>query len=483
MEESIKSKQERYYNEALDAIKHTSVYYVEQIRETKKQIAQLGIKSSDIARGLSASQIAEKKEDLQKDVRRLEKKQGELVEKRKEISESYNSYIKNVNKYGSNFIGDNALINNLCLARGIEMKNISKDKIMSLFKKEDHKLSSDVTKSLDNLEKSLKSDAKYAIIDNQGNQVFNRAGIFTEDTFINMTKDKTYMREQNYPKEQTLEQLEQERAEILNDIDGYNNIQEVLNPENEFNISDSMKKDLDKCSQIYTDISKHKQIIEKIEDVLNRFEVDEKDKDNIEANKKDRSKDYAKLCKSLHKLKQKEEKTIKKLENKVRKPMEKNDVQKLCDLVDSRKQVEGARTSVDSLERQITDKESELSVLLSVRSDMGDNRSNLEGFAENKNINEKIAKLEEEIKMAKENLKQSKEKLEQGELNKRKNSNELRKYTTKEVSNKAESYEPKNFSAELQSQTTSDKEYVEANQKLEEKNLQKQKDEQDISIE
>lgn len=37
MEESIKSKQERYYNEALDAVKHTSVYYVEKFTKTKRR--------------------------------------------------------------------------------------------------------------------------------------------------------------------------------------------------------------------------------------------------------------------------------------------------------------------------------------------------------------------------------------------------------------------------------------------------------------
>lgn len=481
MEESVKSKQERYYNEALDAVKQGSVYYVEQIRETRKQIAQLNIKNSDAVRGLSASQIADKKEFLQGQVDHLYKKQNELVQKQNKIKTSFAAYEKGIEKKGANYFGDTNLISNLAEARGISKEDRAKDKITIAFNKEFGKIEKEVNEAFGEFDKNLTQNAQY-VINNEGKQVFRRSD-FSDITFKDMTLNKNNQIEQNYPKEQTLEQLEQERAEILNSIDGYNNIQEVLNPENEFNISDSMKKDLDKCSQIYTDISKHKQIIEKIEDVLNRFEVDEKDKDNIEANKKDRSKDYAKLCKSLHKLKQKEEKTIKKLENKVKKPMEKNDVQKLCDLVDNRKQVEGARTSVDSLERQIADKESELSVLLSVRSDIGDNRSDLAGFVENKNINEKIEKLEKEIKMAKENLKQSKEKLEQGELNKRKNSNELRKYTTKEVSNKAESYEPKDFSAELQSQTTSDKEYVEANQKLEEKNLQKQKDEQDISIE
>lgn len=481
MEESARKKQERYYDEALDVIKHGSVYYVEKIRETKQQIAQLGIKTSDIAKGLSASQIEDKKNFLRGQVDHLYKKQGEFAEKQNAIKSNYVEYEKGIEKRGANYFGDVNLINNLSLARGIDKEDRVKDKITATFNKEFGKIEKEVAEAFAKFEKTLTQNAVY-MVNNDGRQVLRKSD-FSDITFKNMVVEKHNEIEQNYPKEQSLEQLEQEKSEILNSIDGYNQIKEVMNPENEFNISDSMKKDLNKCNEIYSDISKHKQIVEKIEAVLNRFEIDEKDKTNIEENKKDRSKDYAKLCKSLHKLKQKEEKKIAKLENKVKKPMQKNDVQKLCDLVESRKEVEGARTSVDSLERQISEKESELSALLSVRSEIADNRSSLEGFSENKNINEKIAKLENEIKQDKAKLKQSKENLEQSSLNKSKSTNELRKYTTKEVSSKAGSYEPKDFSAELKNQTTSDKEYMESNKELEEKNIQKQRDEQDMSIE
>ena len=479
--ENIIEKQEKAYEEALWAIEHGSVFYAEEIQKTKKEIRELGRRDSDATRGLSAKQIADKKEYLEGQVAHFQKKQGELVEKQNAIKGTYHSYERSAEKRGAQYFGDTNLISNLSLARGIDPRDASKDKITATFKKEFGKIEKEVNDAFAVFEKTLTREAAY-VINNDGKQVFRKSD-FSDQTFKDMTIKKHNEIEQNYPKEQNLEQLEQEKNDILSSIDGYNQIQEVMNPENEFNISDSMKKDLDKCSELYGDISKHKLIVKKIEDVLSRFEVDDKDKNQIDENKKDRSKEYAKLCKALHKLKQKEEKTIKKLENKVRKPMAKNNVQKLCGLVEDRKVVEGDKSRIGDLEMQISSKEDELSVLLSVRSEIGQDKSDLEKFAEGKNIQEKIDKLEKEIQEAKEQLQEAKTKLEQSQAEKSKHTDELRQYTTKSVASRNEAYTPKDFSSELQEQTTSDKEYMEANEKLEEKNIQKQIEEQGMSIE
>lgn len=474
-------KQEKAYEEALWAIEHGSVFYAEQIQKTKKEIRELARRDSNDTRGLSAKQIADKKEYLEGQVAHFQKKQGELVEKQNAIKGAYHSYKKSVEKRGAQYFGDVNLISNLSLARGIEPRDVGKDKITATFKKDFGKIEKEVNDAFATFDKTLTREAAY-VINNDGKQVFRKSD-FSDQTFKDMTIKKHNQIEQNYPKEQSLEQLEQEKNDILGSIDGYNQIQEVMNPENEFNISDSMKKDLDKCSELYGDISKHKLIVKKIEEVLDRFEVDDKDKSQIDENKKDRSKEYAKLCKTLHKLKQKEEKTIKKLENKVRKPMAKNNVQKLCGLVEDRKIVEGAKSRIGDLEMQISSKESELTVLLSVRSEIGKDRSDLEKFSESKNIQEKIDKLEKEIQEAKVQLQESKTKLEQSQLEKTKHSNELRQYTTKEFLSKEESYITKDIYSELRNQTASDIEYIESSKQTTQRNLEKKKDEQNMTIE
>lgn len=475
-----KARQEKAYDEALDVIKHGSVHYAIKIQETKKEIRELGMRNSEVAKSLSVKQIEDKKQYLQGQVAHLQRKSGDFVEKQQAIKASYLKYQKSVEKRGANYFGDNNLISNLALARGIEEQDRVKDKISATFKKEFGKIEKEVNNSFEAFDKTLTRNAVY-IINNEGRQVF-RKNDFSDDTFKTMLVNKNNEIEQNYPKKQSLEELEQQKNEILGSINSYNQIQEVLNPENEFNISASMEKDLDKCSHLYEDIAKHKLIVAKIEEVLDRFEVDDKDKSRVDENKKDRTKEYAKLCKVLHKLKQKEEKSIKKLENKVRKPMAKNNVQKLCGLVEERKTVEVNKNRIGDLEMQISAKESELAVLLSVGNEIGQDKSNLEKFTESKNIQEKISKLEKEIQEVKAKLQESKAKLEQSQAQKTKHTDELRQYTTKSVSSRDDSYVPKDFYSQLQKQTISEKEYMAVSKEIEQRNVQKTKQEQGMSI-
>ena len=481
----VKEKQELAYEEALSIIKNGTPYYSLKIQEIKQQMRSLSAKDNVITKGLSISQIEDKKQYLQGQVNHLQRKSGEFVEKQHEIRDNYLTYQRNIEKKGANYFGDSNLISNLALARGLSKEVRGKDKITVAFKKEFGKIEKDVNISYNNFEKALTKNAVY-MIDGDGRQVFRKSD-FSDITFKNMLVEKNNVREENYPKEQTLQDLEKEQKEILSSIDGYNQIKVVMNPENEFNISDSMKKDLGKCNKIYEDISKHKQVIGKIEEVLSRFEVDEEynKRVGIDEDKKDRSKEYAKLCKELHKLKVKEEKKIAKLQTKVKKPMQKNNVSKLCSLVEDRKAVEVNKNKVFGLEKDIAFKEDELRVLLNQKRSIEENEkisNEALKFEELKNINKDIERLEKEIRDSNKNLQESKVALNESQ-EKIKSSTELNKYTTKGVM-KQEDYTvsvstsnefKKSFTDTLKEQTTSQEEYYKS--KEERETQQKSKDE------
>lgn len=492
-----REKVENAYEEALRSIESGSSYYSLKIQETKKQIRDLAIKNGEAVRGLSAKQIQERKEVLEGEVTYLQKKSGEFVEKQKAVRSCYFDYKKNLEKKGANYIGDTNVISNLAKVRGLINEENSKDAISSAFKKESRKIEKDLGISFEKFDKTLMRNAPY-IIDSNGKPIFMK-GVISENTFETMLVEKNSERESNYPKKQTIEELEEQRKEILISIEEYNQVQEIMKPENEFNISEGMRKDLNKCNKLYEDISKHKQIIEKTEEVLNRFEIDEKDNDEMDKQKKDRSKEYSKLCKELHKLKQKEEKKILRLEKKVKKPMAKNNVSKLFGLVEDRKNIQENKNKINNLTAQISSKENELGELLQLKGKLDRNQeigNNVLKFEELNKIENDIDRLQKEIENYNKELKTSKETLKQTQ-NKIENSYELKKYTTKSVMKNKGQEEPyiagddkndspkKSFKDNLKDQTNSDLEYNKSREEREslEKQKNKEKDKNQMSIE
>jgi len=321
-------------------IKFGNSYFKEQVEQVDKLIDML---DSEPSKYFAKTHKPEK--DIQKEEQGLKarkrnaaEKQDYYEKKREPVSTAlidFEEVLKTKGSYKSQQFGDENAIKNIFDVKAEGQAS----KLISVYRKELAEATEDIGKHRKSVSDLIQKNQKY-LLDNKGLEIFGQFGDITQGEFLEMMEEEQRMLEQHPELQQTHSELVAEQEEMC-----YANhpekgrIDVVLDEKNGFNFSSKERKNIEKCSKIYSGIAKQEQLIVKIELLSKRLSGKEED--------------FPQMRKKLAKIKQKAEKTIEQMDKKVQKPYKQSKVEELNNLVNLRKQENELKESLQQQQKEI----------------------------------------------------------------------------------------------------------------------------------
>lgn len=328
------------FKKAKQHIKFGNSYFKEQVEQVDKLIDMLDSEPSKyFAKTHKPKTDIEKEEQGLKARKRNAVEKQEYYEKRREpVSAAlidFEEVLKTKGSYKSQQFGDENAIKNIfdVKAEGQALK------LIGVYRKELAKATVDIGTHRDKVRDLIQKNQKY-LLDNKGLEIFGQFGEITQGEFLEMMEEEQRTLEQHPELQQTHAELMEEQKEMCHaNHPEKGRIDTVLDEKNGFNFSSKDRKNIEKCSKMYSSIAKQEQLIKKIEILYKRLTGKEKE--------------FPQMCKKLAKMRQKAEKTIEKLEKKVQKPYKQSKVEELNNLVKLRKQESELKESILQKQKEI----------------------------------------------------------------------------------------------------------------------------------
>lgn len=328
------------FKKAKQNIKFGSSYFKQQVEEVEKLIDMLDSEPSKyFAKTHKPKTDIEKEEQGLKARKRNEVEKQDYYEKKREpVSTAlidYEEVLKTKGSYKSQQFGDENAIKNIFSVKGEDKAS----KLINIYRKELAKATEDIGRHRGQVRDLIQKNQKY-LLDNKGLEIFGQFGDITQGEFLEMIEEEQRTLEQHPELQQTHSELMAEQEELY-----YANhpekgrIDAVLDEKNGFNFSSKDRKNIEKCSKIYSSMAKQEQLIEKIDLLSKRLTGKEEN--------------FPQMCKRLAKMKQKAKSTIEKLDKKVQKPYKQSKVEELNNLVNLRKQESELKERIEQQQKEI----------------------------------------------------------------------------------------------------------------------------------
>lgn len=328
------------FEKAKQNIKFGNSYFKRQVEEVEKLIDMLDSQPSKyfVKTHKPKNDIEKEEQGLEARKRNAVEKQAYYEKKREPVSTAlidYEEVLKTKGSYKSQQIGDENAIKNIFSVKGEDKAS----KLINIYRKELAKVTEDIVRHRGQVRDLIKKNQKY-LLDNKGLEIFGQFGDITQGEFLEMMEKGLWTLERHPELQETHSELmaEQEKLCYANHPEK-RRIDVVLDEKNGFNFSSKDRKNIGKCSKIYSSMAKQEQLVKKIDLLSKRLTGKEEN--------------FPQMCKRLEKMKQKAESTIEKLDKKVQKPYKQSKVEELNNLVNLRKQESELKERIEQQQKEI----------------------------------------------------------------------------------------------------------------------------------